>query len=103
MATKVFDTVELELQDGTVVKLKPLNIKGLRKFMEVVGEMDGKEESESLDAMVTACGIALEWEAPELVADRDKLEEALDVPTMWKIVEIAGGIKQTPKLQAAME
>ena len=30
MATKVYESVELELLDGTIVNIKPLNLKNLR-------------------------------------------------------------------------
>ena len=36
MATTVYDVEEIELQSGAKVKLKPLSIKQLRKFMEVI-------------------------------------------------------------------
>lgn len=94
MATKVYDTLEVELQEGTVVTVKPLNIRLLRKFMEVMGDMDPEAtETENLDVLVKACGIAIEKQAPDIANNRENLEEALDIPTMWKIIEIAGGIK----------
>lgn len=104
MATKVYDTVSVELQDGTVVEVKPLNIKKLRKFMEVVSNFkDENDENKNLDLMVDAVAIAIEGSAPELVKDRDALEDALDVPTIWTILETAGGIQRPdPNLLAAM-
>lgn len=106
MANKIFETVELELQDGTVAEVKPLTVKKLRKFMEIVAQFEGNEndEAKNVDIMVDACAVALETSAPELVKDRDKLEDALDVPTMWKILEVAGGIKlDDPNLLAAVQ
>jgi len=94
MATKIYDTLEVELQDGTVVTVKPLNIRLLRKFMEVMKGMNPEAgEDENLEVLVTACGVALEKQVPNISNNRELLEEALDVPTMWKIIEIAGGIK----------
>jgi len=94
LATKIYDTLEVELQDGTSVTVRPLNIRLLRKFMEVMASMDpNASEADNLEVLVTACGVALEKEVPHIAKDRDTLEEALDVPTMWKIIEIAGGIK----------
>lgn len=104
MATKVFEVEEIELQDGSVVTIKPLTIKRLRKFMEVVSELDGQEEEEekTIDLMVSACAIAIEPSNAELANNREKLEDALDVPTMWKILEVAGGVKMSdPNLVAA--
>ena len=34
MATSVYEIVEIELQDGTKVEMKPLKIKVLRDFMK---------------------------------------------------------------------
>ena len=93
MATKVYDTLEIELQDGTEVMLRPLNIKQLRKFMDVVAKLSDAGEMDNLDLLLDACAIALSKKLPDLVADRDRLEEALDIPTIWKILEISGGIK----------
>lgn len=103
MATKVFETETLELQDGSVVEIKPLNIKRLRKFMEIVKDLDGIDEDEAVDLMIKACAIAIEPSDSALAADTDRLEEALDVPTMWKILEVAGGVKMNdPNLAAAV-
>ncbi len=103
MATQLYDTVEIELQDGRQVKLKPLPIKYLRDFMEVVTKLDDvKNEKEAIDIFIDACAIALKRSLPDLAGNREALEEALDVPTIWKIIEVCGGIKLgDPNLIAA--
>ena len=59
-------------------------------------------EDQSLTVLIDACAIALEVQLPELIKDRDKLEEALDVPTINRILEVCGGIKlDDPNLVAA--
>jgi hypothetical protein len=89
LATKVYDVEEIELQNGDKAKLKPLSIKQLRKNV-------------TLSILIDACAVALETQLPDLVADRDKLEEALDVPTINRILEVCGGIKMDdPNLIAA--
>jgi len=108
MATKVFTVEEIELQDGTVVTVKPLNIKRLRVFMEIVQDFDKLESDgpESIDLMMRACKLAIgaDPKMREKAEDVDWLEENLDIPTMWKILEIAGGVKPNdPNLLAAME
>lgn len=105
MATKVYDEVELELQNGDVVTVRPLNIKQLRRFMEEMGKLTDADASEekNLDVMVDACAIALSKALPNLASNREALEEALDIPTIWKILEVAGGIKMNdPNLPAGM-
>jgi hypothetical protein len=101
LATTVYDTEEIVLQNGTKVTLKPLTIKQLRKFMLVVNKLSetGTEE-ESLTTLIEACAIALEKQLPEVTLD--ELEDILDVPTINRILEVCGGIKMDdPNLLAA--
>lgn len=92
MATKVYESVELELQDGTTVLIKSLSIKRLRKFMDIMKSMDPEaSEEDNLDVLVEACSVALEAFLPDRPVE--EFDDLLDVPTVWKIVEVAGGIK----------
>lgn len=94
MATKVYEVYEIELQDGTVITLKPLSLKKLREFMVHMGKLDGTlQEDKAVEVLVDAAAIGIAQSAPELAKDRDKLEEALDMPTIAKIIEVCGGIK----------
>jgi len=103
LATKLYDIVEIELQNGNKAVLKPLPIKALREFMEVVAGLDNvKTEDEAIDIFLKASAIALRGTLPDLASDPDALEGALDVPTIWKIMEVCGGIKLgDPNLIAA--
>lgn len=114
MATTVYQIEEIELQDGTVVNLRPLDIKRLKRFMKVMDEWQDylraeakkmeeaaendeeytPEDEEGVAFLFKMAAIGIEKSAPELVVDNDKLEEALDMPTIWHIMEIAGGVKQ---------
>jgi hypothetical protein len=95
LATKVYETYEIELQNGTVVTLRPLPIAQLREFMTHMAKLDGSlNENEAV--------VALKTSAPELAANKGELENALDMPTIMKIVEVCGGIKMDdPNLLAA--
>ena len=103
MATTIYDVEEIQLQNGATVKLKPLTIKELRKFMVAIQKTaNTTSEDETLDILIDACAVALAKQLPELVADRDALEDALDVPTINRILEVCGGIKMDdPNLLAA--
>ena len=103
MATTVYDVEEIELQNGSKVKLKPLSIKELREFMKAINKTaDTSSEDETLTVLIDACAVALQKQLPDLVADRDALEDALDVPTINRILEVCGGIKMDdPNLMAA--
>lgn len=96
MATKVYDEIELELSNGDVISVKPLQIKSLRKFMEVIKKLDSEDitdENAAMDVFIEACMVCMERIKPELAKDRELFEEVIEVPTMMKILEVAGGLK----------
>ena len=103
MATTVYDVEEITLQNGNKVTLKPLTIKDLRLFMEAIQKTaEATTENDTLTVLIDACAVALAKQLPDLVADRDALEDALDVPTINRILEVCGGIKMDdPNLLAA--
>jgi hypothetical protein len=103
LATTVYDVEEIQLQNGATVKLKPLTIKELRKFMIVIQKTaEVTSEDETLTILIEACAVALEKQLPELVKDIDAFEDTLDVPTINRILEVCGGIKMDdPNLLAA--
>ena len=103
MASTVYDVEEIQLQNGAIVKLKPLTIKELRKFMIVIQKTaEVTSEDETLTILIEACAVALEKQLPELVKDIDAFEDTLDVPTINRILEVCGGIKMDdPNLLAA--
>jgi len=106
LATAVYDIVDIELSDGSQITLKPLPIKQIRKFMEVIQTMDdpaNADENAAMDIFIKAAMICLETSArPELGTDRDQFENVIEIPTMMKILEICGGLKLTdPNLLGA--
>ncbi|CAB5218150.1 hypothetical protein UFOVP204_32 [uncultured Caudovirales phage] len=105
MATTVYDLLDIELSDGTTITLRPLPIKQLRRFMDVINDMQ-KTENESEDAameiFIKAAMICLQTLRPDLANDKDKFEEVVEIPTMMKILEVVGGLKLTdPNLLGA--
>jgi hypothetical protein len=105
LATTVYDIVEIQLSDGTTIELKPLPIKKLRKFMEVINVMQTEEnenEDAAMSTFIKAAMLCLENIRPDLSQDQDKFEDIVEVPTMMKILEIVGGLKLTdPNLLGA--
>lgn len=103
MATAVYTKEEVELQDGTQVTLRPLPISILRKFMaELTNLTKVKTEEEGIDIMLALAALCIQKQVPELVADKEALEDALDMPTVYKIIDVCGGVKlNDPNLLAA--
>ena len=81
--------------DGTKIKVRPLKISLLRPFMskfEKVAEV--AENNEKSMALLMECvQIAMQQYNPELSKDIEKLEDVLDLPTVYDIIEAASGVK----------
>lgn len=117
MATTVYDSETIKLQDGREVTLVPLAIGRLRRFMAAWAEFANLErEDQAFDIYINCCGIALEKAVEgdfETTRDDDKvipddyreyLEDVLDMDTIYKILEVCGGLKlNDPKLLAEVE
>jgi hypothetical protein len=105
LATTVYDVLDIQLSDGSTIELKPLPIKQLRKFMEVIGSMasiDDADPDKAMDVFIKASMICLTNIRPDLATDQDKFEEIIETPTMMKILEVVGGLKLTdPNLLGA--
>jgi len=96
LATTVYDQIEIQLTNGDVINVRPLPIKNLRKFMDAIKKLDDsdiEDESAAMDVFIEACMICMEVIKPELSKDKEIFEESIEVPTMMKILEVAGGLK----------
>jgi hypothetical protein len=104
MATKVYETVDLELMDGTVIKMRPLKISLLRDFMkkfDTVAEVADSNEK-SMDVLVECAQIAMKQYFPELSDDKEKFEDVVDLKMVYRIIESASGIKLDSEGNEAM-
>ena len=95
MATTVYEGAELTLMDGTKIKVRPLKISLLRPFMKKFEQVAlvAEDNEKSMDLLMDCVQIAMQQYKPELAEDKEALEENLDLPTVYKIVEEASGIK----------
>lgn len=96
MATQVYEVIELELMDGSAITVRPLKISLLRDFMKEFQKIGDEKISEdnikSMNLLLDCAAIAMKQYNPDL-ADKAKLEEVIDLPTIYKIIEVASGIK----------
>jgi DNA-binding protein H-NS len=94
MATTVHEEKEITLIDGTKVNIRPLKISLLRQFMKKFeGLADVQEDNDkSMTLLIECVQIAMKQYKPELAEDLAKLEDLLDLPTVYKVVEAASGV-----------
>lgn len=94
MATTVHEEKEITLIDGTKVKIRPLKISLLRQFMKKFeGLADVQDDNDkSMTLLIECVQIAMKQYKPELADDLAKLEDLLDLPTVYQVVEAASGV-----------
>lgn len=93
MPNKIYDSAIVELIDGTELFLTPLKIKYLREFMQLFeGISKDMDEDDTLDILLDCTRISMKQYCPSLKTIED-VEDQIDIKTMYKILEIAAGIK----------
>lgn len=95
MATTVNENETITLIDGTKVSVRPLKISLLREFNKQFAEIAtvADDNDKSTDVLMKCVQISLRQYAPELADDIKALEDNLDLPTVYKIIEAASGVK----------
>ena len=94
MTTEVKEKT-IKLIDGTEVAVRPLKISLLRKFMkkfEGVGAV-AEDNDKSMNLLIECVQIAMQQYMPEIAGDAKALEDNIDLPTVYQIIEEASGVK----------
>jgi hypothetical protein len=107
MATTVYQNKIIKLIDGTELEIMPLKIKYLREFMEAFEYVKkAKNDDEAIDYLIECVRITMKQYYPEITLTKSDIEDSLDMPTIYTILDISAGIKinekssQTVKTQA---
>ena len=81
------------LIDGTKVSVRPLKISLLRPFMKKFEGIAAvaEDNDKSMSILMECVQIAMQQYKPDLSEDLKSLEENLDLPTVYKIIEAASG------------
>ena len=90
MASKVYQSDTITLIDGEELYLTPLKIKYLREFMDLFEFVKGAKNDDEAIFLLTECAkIAMQQYDPKKL----DIEEYADIHMIYKIIEIAAGIK----------
>jgi hypothetical protein len=93
MATTVYKTGKVNLIDGTEIELSPLKLKYLREFMEGFDLVKTADNDEEAIIFLSNCAaIAMKQHHPE-IATVALLEDCMDLPGIYKVLEVSAGIK----------
>lgn len=93
MAITTNEDKTIVLLDGTEINIRPLKISLLRPFMDKFEKIAAvaEDNKKSMDLLIDCVQIAMQQYKPELAEDRKVLEDNLDLPTVYQIVEEASG------------
>lgn len=94
MATTINEEKEIILIDGTKISVRPLKISLLKQFLKKFDEVAdvAEDNDKSLDVLLQCVQIAMKQYKPEIAEDLALLEENLDLPTVYRVIEEASGI-----------
>jgi hypothetical protein len=93
MATKIYESDNIYLLDNTNIYITPLKIKYLREFMKAFENVKvSKSDPEAITNLTKCALITMKQYCPSITTI-EELEDKVNLPTIYKIVEIASGIK----------
>jgi len=98
MATKVYTTDNVCLFDGTELEISPLKIKYLREFMVAFDDIkNAKNDDEAIGTLVECVRVCMKQYYPDISKTVEDVEDNVDMPTIYKILDISAGIKINKK------
>jgi hypothetical protein len=104
MATNVYQSKNINLINGTEIEIIPLKIKYLREFMEAFEYVkSSKNDDEAIDFLVECVRISMKQFYPEISKNKSDIEDNLDMPTIYTILDISAGIKINQKSEETVK
>ena len=103
MATTVYKTEKVSLVDSTEIELAPLKIKYLREFMEAFELVRTADNDEEAVIFLSNCAaIAMKQYCPK-ISTIQELEDSIDLPGIYKVLDVAAGIKITEESKSTVK
>ena len=104
MATTVYKNKIIKLIDGTELDIVPLKIKYLREFMEAFEYVKtAKNDDEAIDCLVECVRITMKQYYPGIKLTKSDVEDSIDMPTIYTVLDISAGIKINQKSQETVK
>jgi hypothetical protein len=98
MATEVYNKDNILLVDGTEIEIIPLKIKYLREFMKTFDQIRvTKTDDEAIEILAKCVQVCMKQYYPKISKSLEEIEDNVDLPTIYKIVDVAAGIKINKK------
>jgi len=104
MADKPLNKKTITLIDGTEIAVRPLKLSLLRPFMAKFALLSeaSDDNDKSMDILIECALIAMKQFKPELAESKEALEELLDLPTVYEIIDAASGVQNSEASSAVL-
>ena len=104
MATTIYKSEIVYLFDGTELEIVPLKIKYLREFMQAFENVKGtKNDDEAIAALVECVRICMKQYYPTISGTTDDVENNIDMPTIYKVLDVSAGIRINKKSEETVK
>jgi hypothetical protein len=104
MATTIYNTQTVYLFDGTELEIIPLKIKYLRDFMTAFENIKNtKNDDEAIAVLVECVRICMKQYYPSISNTTEEIEDNVDLPTIYKILDTSAGIRINKKSEAPVK
>jgi hypothetical protein len=98
MATTIYKSEIIYLFDGTELEIMPLKIKYLREFMQAFENVKlTKNDDEAIAALVECVRVCMKQYYPPISGSVEDIEDSIDMPTVYKVLDISAGIRINKK------
>jgi hypothetical protein len=98
MATTIYKSEIVYLFDGTELEIMPLKIKYLREFMQAFENVKvTKNDDEAIAALVECVRVCMKQYYPSISGSVEDVEDSIDMPTIYKILDVSAGIRINKK------
>lgn len=103
MATSIYKTYPISLTDGRIIYVSPVKIKYLREFMDKFESIKkAKNDDETIEILVELARILLQDFDSEVSKNTQSMEEYLDLPTIYNILDYCANIKLNEKSEESV-
>ncbi len=96
MATTVYSSGFINLVDGTELYITPLKIKYLREFMVKFEDVKMAGSDQEAITNLARCSLVTMKQYYPAIKTMEDLEDNLDLPTVYKLLDLSTGIKIKP-------
>jgi hypothetical protein len=94
MVTEIYKIAYIDTIDGKSIQASPLKIKYLKNFMDAFGLLKTTKTDDGAINIISECArIAMKQYCPELSNSVEDIQDNFDLKNLYKIIDIASGIK----------